>query len=652
MSSKKKPQQTLADYVTIALSPVLIMALVGSLIFFLLEVLYVGQYLGRMQWILFFFVFGIVLIARISIELSGGRAMIYGIVMAFVGWVALQWYVEYGSDSMRAFSWAINFGLIALAWWCAHRLTWDCTYIDDRVDAAGKGVLEAAGLDDQREDEDGASRIEDRETVDEGHAPASVGLLAWWDRYCRYREEQLRKPHTPGVWVVYFSLAALPLFGLGQALIPPGEVDRRRYAFWLMVCYVGSGLALLVTTSFLGLRRYLRQRRLKMPAAMTIIWMALGGSLIVVMMVVGALLPRPYGEYRIIDSKLFGHNERNASRYAVLRDGAAKGEGQPSSDKASQKDGQRGSAKESDGRKGGSSNGKSAGKGSGQGEQGSAPEGQRAGGEMGKSGRQDRPQGSALPEHKPGEPSGSQNRSRQSDQQNADSRDSRDDQRHRQTGGPKLNQDEKGQESKTGQSNGETTSRPHNPVFEISQTLGWLGTVLKWVVFAALALVVLFFVLRSGLNFLANFTNWARQLLDALQAWWEGLFGRRESDLEGELEDVQHMPPPQPFASYANPFLDGRAETVSPDALARYSFEALEAWAWEHNLGRQLGETPLEFAERLGTLVPEWDTEVRTLAGLYVRLAYGRRSLTAECLGPLKRFWERLATAEEKALST
>src|SRR5437870_8193637 len=182
---KKKPQQTLADYVTIALSPVLIMALVGSLIFFLLEVLYVGQYSGRMQWTFFFFVFGIVLIARISIEQGGGRAMLYGVGMALVVWLALQAYIEYPPGSpLRAFSWAINLGLIALAWWCAHRLTWDCTYIDDRVDAAGKGVLEAAGLDDPKEDEDRGSRIEEKETEDERHAPASVGLLAWWDRYC------------------------------------------------------------------------------------------------------------------------------------------------------------------------------------------------------------------------------------------------------------------------------------------------------------------------------------------------------------------------------------------------------------------------------------------------------------------------------------
>jgi hypothetical protein len=650
MSSKKKLPQTLADYVTIALSPVLIMALVGSLIFFLLEVLYVGEYLGRMQWILFFFVFGIVLIARISIELGGGRAMIYGMVMAFVVWLALQWYVEYSSDSMRAFSWAINFGLIVLAWWCAYRLTWDCTYIDDRVDATGKGVLEAAGLDSAQEEEDGRSRIEDGESEEGRRAPSSVGLLAWWDRYCRYREEQLRKPHTPGVWVVYFSLAALPLFGLGQALIPPGDADRRRYAFWLMVCYVASGLALLVTTSFLGLRRYLRQRKLNMPAAMTGMWMALGGAVIVLMMVVGALLPRPYGEYHVIGSNLFGHNERNASRYAVLRDGAAKGDGQPSSDRSSQgEDGQRGSGKQEGGKKGESSNSKT-GKGSGQGDKGSVQQGgQRAGEEKGESGRQDRPQGSALPEHKPGETS--QNQTRHSDQKHADSRDGRDDQQQRQTGGPKLSREEKGRESKTGESKGDKMARPPNRVFEMPQTLGWLGTVLKWVVFAALAVVVLFFVLRSGLHFLANFTNWARRLLEALQSWWEGLFGRRENDAEAEMEDERRTPAPRPFASYANPFLDGRADTLSPDALVRFSFEALQAWAWEHDLGRQPGETPLEFAERLCTDVPGLDEEVRGLAGLYVRLAYARGSLAPACRDMLKRFWQRLATIENSPAS-
>ncbi len=75
----------------------------------------------------------------------------------------------------------------------------------------------------------------------------------WWRRS--------RGKHTPGVWVLYFSLAALPLFGIGQHWVPAADVGRRRYVFSLLLVYVASALALLVTTSFLGLRRYLRQRR-------------------------------------------------------------------------------------------------------------------------------------------------------------------------------------------------------------------------------------------------------------------------------------------------------------------------------------------------------------------------------------------------------
>jgi hypothetical protein len=41
-----KPHKTAADYMVIALSPALIMALVGSLCFFLIEVFYRGKMAG------------------------------------------------------------------------------------------------------------------------------------------------------------------------------------------------------------------------------------------------------------------------------------------------------------------------------------------------------------------------------------------------------------------------------------------------------------------------------------------------------------------------------------------------------------------------------------------------------------------------------
>ena len=37
------------------------------------------------------------------------------------------------------------------------------------------------------------------------------GAIDWVHRYLHWRKVQDKKPHTPGVWVVYFSLAALPI---------------------------------------------------------------------------------------------------------------------------------------------------------------------------------------------------------------------------------------------------------------------------------------------------------------------------------------------------------------------------------------------------------------------------------------------------------
>ena len=80
--------KTLADYLVIAVSPALIMALIGSLVFFLLEVFYQGNFDGRLHYILTLFIFAAVLIGRISIEegiepggavcLAAGRAHLGG----------------------------------------------------------------------------------------------------------------------------------------------------------------------------------------------------------------------------------------------------------------------------------------------------------------------------------------------------------------------------------------------------------------------------------------------------------------------------------------------------------------------------------------------------------------------------------------------
>ncbi|HZU35178.1 MAG TPA: hypothetical protein VFA18_04695, partial [Gemmataceae bacterium] len=463
-----RERQTLGDYLAIAISPALIMALVGSLVFFLVEVLYAGRYEGRLRWMLFCFVFGAVLIARISMnDEIAERAKLYGLALGAAVYVALLRFVTFPEGTILApFAWAINLGLMVIIWWCAHRLTWDCTWIDDDTKASGAGLLEAAGLDPE------APPTDEARTKKKPKKPSApqFGLMRWWDRYQAYREAQAQRPRNPGVWVVYFSLAALPLFGLGQTLIPPADADRRRYVFWLMGVYVASGLGLLLSTCYLGLRRYLRQRKLRMPAAMTGLWLLMGGGLIVALLVIATLLPRPNAEYAVIHLKsLAGSKERSASRNAMKGDSPTKGEGsrsnQRSEDQKQAKDGKGGNRDDQ-------AQNQRGGKGKGNDKSGQKAQGKgQSKGKQGDSGK------------------GSQEQQRE------------------QKTGPSGSTDPDDQRSKDTSDSGSTESQS-SPLLS---HLGKAGTILKWVSFGIVAAVVLFFVLRSGLKWLANFTDWARR---------------------------------------------------------------------------------------------------------------------------------------------
>ena len=64
----RRLQKTLVDYLVIAISPALIITLIGSLVFFLLAVFYQGNFQLRLHYVFALFIIGAVLISRISIE--------------------------------------------------------------------------------------------------------------------------------------------------------------------------------------------------------------------------------------------------------------------------------------------------------------------------------------------------------------------------------------------------------------------------------------------------------------------------------------------------------------------------------------------------------------------------------------------------------
>ena len=154
MSSKL--HKTLVDYVVIAIIPALIMVLVGSLVFFLITAFYHGQFQTRLHFIFAMFVLAAVLIGRISMEQGTEYASLFAIPLALVTAVAMWRFVEL-QGPLASIGWLINLGLMAMVWWSAHKLTWDCTLIEEHEDAAGEGLLQLVGLDGQGDTDDEAS---------------------------------------------------------------------------------------------------------------------------------------------------------------------------------------------------------------------------------------------------------------------------------------------------------------------------------------------------------------------------------------------------------------------------------------------------------------------------------------------------------------
>jgi hypothetical protein len=378
-------------------------------------------------------------------------------------------------------------------------------------------------------------------------------------------------------------MATLPIFGLGQALIDSADTSRRRTVFWLMIVYVASALGLLLTTCFLGIRRYLRQRNVKMPMAMAGVWLTSGGLLAVVLIVLGALLPRPNAEYRYVDIPQLGKEDTEASRVSPNKGDGGKGEGQPGEKTGENEKGKGTSAKDEPkdaGEKGGK-------------------------GKKGKDGKDSKPKDAVT----------------------------------------------KSGETKDGESSDSTASETTWSFGELWQQV---GTWLKWIAFAVVALIVVFALARGGLRYLANFTKWVRDLLDFFANFWARLFGgvveeEKPASASGAAFGMQEEA--RAFAWYRNPWSDGTAGNRTLQDLMRYTFAALQAWAAERGVVREIGETPLEFAARIGDEAPALADDVERFIALYLRAEYAGGKLPAATREEVRHFWDRLEQATEQPLS-
>jgi hypothetical protein len=333
----------------------------------------------------------------------------------------------------------------------------------------------------------------------------------------------------------------------------------------------------LLTTSFLGLRKYLRQRRMEMPVAMAGVWLATGAVLIVGLLLVAALLPRPNAEYDLTQLPL-----------------GAKSEDQESSKLAAGKEGT----------------------------------------------------GDKEAESAPGEKSRPDAHQAQDEQNNGKAADGKDPNlkpRNDSDGGSPAPRGDKPVQPNPGGQSGARPRTPELPPLPYHLAFSWTVQLLKWVLYAIIGGIVLWFLIFHWHTFL----DWLQSLLNGWRNLWQRLFGGSPEEQQAAVAAGRR----KSFADFSDPFAAGIAGRFTPADLVKYSFEAFEAWAGDNGWPREPDETVPDFAKRIGAEVDSLASPGRKLAELYSWAAYSPRTLSAAAEEPVREFWQVLMKAEREQVA-
>ncbi|MEM6474058.1 MAG: DUF4129 domain-containing protein, partial [Planctomycetota bacterium] len=558
----------------------------------------------------------------------------------------------------------------------------DCTLIDESVDASGEGLVDR-GL----EEWIGVGSESKANDSQPNSAKAS----------------KRKKGTQPGRTVFLLALAALPLFGVGQFMLQdnPGIWFRAKL---LLAIYLFSSLSLLVTTSFLNLRRYLRQRDVDMPRDVTVAWLTGGMVLVAALLMVAYIAPMPgqmvagwspptFGNEDQLSSR-FGWGEEAAKNASSQQDAGAREDRNPQgkdvlsdSDEGGNGESQSPESKDSRGSSSSKSSGdqqKQGGSGGEPGEKGSSNEqgSQKGGGksseqQKGSSGSDGKQQsqsdqnGQSGKSDDSGQSSSNDSQDAQSgqgDSSNSNKNEGANQQSDSESGGKSGSKSES--ESSGDQSNSSSDSSDENSGQENDERSGQssqseqnvgdqrsssalngltnmfsgIASLLKWLMILALVLVVVYYVYM---------------IRDQLMEWWRRLFERdaKPAALQQTTIEPEMRKPPRSFGSYQNPV--GRER--DPVKVIAVTFQAFEAWCREHGWDRSLEETPTEYVARIRRAMPErFDTkalfepiesDARSLSLTCDRVAYGKGRVTKRDFEMASRLWQYMQTHTASSVS-
>ena len=578
--------------------PMLIMLMVSSLVFFLIEVFYRGPHNARLYWVMGLFTFASVLVARISIEEGKERAQFFGIALAIATFITSLQLVEF--SALPILKPVVLTGLIGVVMWTTNKLTWDCTVVDNSRDVSSSGLLErlkrtwSAAAEDVNSHESILSRI--KQFFVSGS-----------------------RANSPGTWVIYFALVAFPVFGFGQWFVKP---QATVWVYVLFAVYFAAALGLLLTTSLLGLERYLARRGVHVPAPIARNWMMIGGTFALLVMLLVTLLPKPGGSSSLQSAlSMLTSPLKKASDFAPGKDGQK--HDQDADNKKSDPDGQQIDQDGEGGNEPGNKKGET---------------GNDKGDSDGENNEKEDQEDNAQPgndersgDHRPEQPSDQQTRDGESQQEQRQPQQNK-------------NQDRKDGESQPQQRDQRNERTPEKPDQQpppprqqngpeqanqtMKQILDAISKFANWIVYLTgfIAAAVLLFLFR-------------RELIELFNLFFRK---RKSQKKEEELESRTETPQPEavPFSRFKNPFRSSDRQSLPQ--LVNYSMLALEAWGREFGIERSEDETPIEFARRLAEIDSNIARSAKSLADLYNQCAFGGKQLVQADLAPLKKLWQHM----------
>ena len=655
-------RKTAADYAAIAVAPILIFLMISSLANFLILVLYRGEFQSRLSWTVMCFTMGIVAVARIAIERDRVYSYGYAAALGLATLVVMFQLVD---------SFLFCIFILVVVGYLADLIVRDCTLIDDDVDASGEGLIDSGHLFLKKQMQESIGEQDDLKT-----------------------DQSRRKTSQPGRTVMYLALAALPLFGLGQFFLR-NDTASWASAKYLLAFYLFASLSLLVTTSFVGLRRYLRQRKVEMPADVTIAWLSAGLVLIAVVLMLAYFAPMPGRALATFElPKMFDSpGNTSASQFGWGDEGADQGSpdapGTTSDPNADRKDVQ-GSVNKKGGEAGGS----------GDGNRKDGPAGTRKGGKKSAGSQEKKSQNSSdqnsgkqpgskgddqkeMKSKQQGKQQGQQQqsnseagKSKSSDSESSDSKSSDSESGDSESGDSESGDSESGEselgESESGESeSGESESgereksegksaeqkseqQSEDPSSEdrksqsnasgsqqsssdsqssVGETISNAVSMLGSVL---KFLIIIVLALIIGVFF---YRNWS-----LICQWFSSLFASKSIDLPDVEEEQTRATldsPPRPFSSFRNPI--GR----DPDLrrVMVITFQAFESWSWESGVIRGKEETPAEFTRRVAKTLPEkfsaqLPRHAAQVVESYNRIVFGRGNATKGDVAAAAHVWD------------